>query len=142
MELKNITVKVPHSTHLLLKEVALKKNSSLSELARELLVKAMELEKWEGGKDPILDEIRKLLLAHTKMMEEKVFRLLARGAIDSGACKRLIIHAFVESNLHSQEDADDIGDQAYALASRSLYSPLEGIEQILAAHRSPKEPSN
>lgn len=135
LEFKVITLRVPIRTHLMLKEVALKEKSNVSELSREILIEAMRREKWDEGKDPILEDIRKILFKHTAQFEQRMTRLTARGAIDAGTSRRLLVHMLVQAGLHSQDDAQEIDEEAYELARKNLNNPIESIAELLDSYR-------
>lgn len=119
----------------MLKEVASYKGSNISELSREIIMEAMREEKWQGGKDPILDDLRKILSDHMKQIDARFGRLLARTAIDSGTSRRLLVHLLVQSEINTQEDAEDIEEEAYDMAKRSLHNPLEAIDSFLKSNK-------
>ena len=135
MKFKVITVRVPISTHLMLKELALSEKSNVSELSREILIEAMRREKWQDGKDPILEDIRKILLSHTSKLETRLTRLMARGAIDAGTIRRLVVHLLVKSEMHSQDEAQEIDEEAYDMARKNLHNPLEAIDELMKLNR-------
>lgn len=59
-------------------------------------------------------------------------RLLARTAIDAGTTKRLMMFMLEAGEVATAEEANELEALLWKKTSRSLHSPLDDIERLLA----------
>jgi len=136
---QQITIRPSAELVMALKELALTRNTTLSDTCVGLLEAGLRRETTLAGTTYLTPEIEHILATRLKAMENRFANLIVHAAMEAGTAKRLLLHLLVVSNINTQEEARDAHDTSWRLAHKALKKPLDGIEELVAALRSEEE---
>ena len=127
-----ITIRVPPAVHAGIRNLALNRNVSMQQVGLEILMEELRREATVPGTTFLMPEIKMLLEEYILKHHDVYLRLLARTAIDAGTTKRLMMFMLEAGEVATAEEANELEALLWKKTSRSLHSPLDDIERLLA----------
>ena len=104
----------------------------MQQVGLELFTQELRREATLPGTTFLMPEIETLLKEYILKHHDVYLRLLARTAIDAGTTKRLVMFMLEAGEVTTSEEADKLEAELWKQTNRSLYSPLNAIERLLA----------